>query len=109
MHEDAELIDSLNTVRITFMRSRTPGEQPVASENNTLRRQYFLLPVRHQKDAVEPSTLTRKTQQFALKLRVKILEFLAGICAGCKRDTPIRMKMVDMGKRQERVQRSVDR
>src|SRR5215467_2058869 len=107
--ENAELINGLNAVSITFILRRSPGKQAVTAEDNTLRPRAFVHRVRNKQGEFESRTLPWKPEQLTLKLLVKLIEFLEAIGAGCKRDAPVRMKMIDMWERQKRVQRSVDR
>src|SRR5215469_2986120 len=109
MHEDAELIDGLDAVSITFMLRRSPSEQAVTAEDNTLRPRGFRHCVGHEQGEFESRTLPWKPEQLALKLLVKLIQLLETVCAGRERDAPVRMKMVDMCERQECVQRRVDR
>ena len=106
LHELTHLIDGLDAVEVRFLLRLAPGEQPVPAEHDAVaagsRIDGF---AQHQRE-LEPGPLPRHPRDAAAVLLVELVQLLLPVGAGGERDRPVGVQVIDVRKRQERVERA---
>jgi hypothetical protein len=102
------LVDGRDAVHVALVLRGAPREEPVASEDDAVtagRRGHRL--AQHQRE-LEAGTLPGDPDDAAPVLPVELLELARPVRARRERDRPVRVQVIDVRKRQKRVQRRVD-
>ena len=107
--ELAQFINGPNTVQIAFPLRRTPGEQAVAAEDNSVALRIFRDYVPEHQAQFESGPLPGKPHQITSESLVELRHLLLTVGAGRERDRPIGMEVIHVRKRQKSVQRRIDR
>ena len=109
LDELAHLVDRPDAVRVAVALRVAPGEQPVAAEEDPVASRVLLDRAANHQRQLEARPLPRHPDDAPAVARVELLEFPRAVRARRERDRPVGMQMIDVRKRQERVQRRVDR
>ena len=109
LHELAHLIDGLDAAQICFVLRLAPREEPVTAENNAVAARRFADGLAQHEGQLEPWPLPGHPDDLAAVLLVELLELLLAVGAGRERDRPVGMQVIDVRKRQEGMERRVDR
>ncbi len=109
VHEPAHLIDRRDARLVALALGRSPREQAVPAEQDAVAafRLVDRLP-QHQRQ-LEARALPRDPCHAPAEPVVELRELHPAVGAGRQRDRPVGVQVVDVRKRQERVQRRVDR
>ncbi len=109
LHELTHLIDGLDAVEIRLLLRLAPREQSMPAEHDPVaaRRRLDRL-LQHQRQ-LESRALPRHPGDAPAILLVEFVELLLAVGARGERNRPVRVQMIDVWKRQKRVERRVDR
>ena len=103
------LIDGADAAQVAGLLCVAPGEQAVPAEHDAVAAGMLLHhPPQHQRQ-LEPGPLPRQPRQLAAVGLVELGQLVLAVGAGRERDRPVRVQVIDVIERQERVQRRVDR
>ena len=109
LDEIAHLVDGADAAHVAVALRLAPGEQPVAAEDQAVAAGCpFDGALQHQRE-LESRPLPRDPDDLAAVGPVELLHLPLAVGAGSKGDRPVRMQMIDVRKRQEGVEGSVDR
>src|SRR6202035_992468 len=87
-NEFAHLIDGVNAIQVAIALRRSPGEQPVAAEDETLRFGIVFDGSLNQERQLESGTLPRHPHDFAIEFLVEFLQLLLPVGACREGDGP---------------------
>jgi len=104
----AHFVNRPNTIQITFARCPAPGEQAMTAEDEAFNTGILRYrPLQHQRE-FEAGPLPGEPPNFPAELPVEFVELLFAIGTGSERYGPIRMQVIHVIKRQERMQSRVN-
>ena len=103
LNELAHLIDGANAIQVTLALRHAPGEQAMAAKDQPLRPGIFLHRLFDHQRQFKPGALPGNPDDSSPKFSVELFELALAVRAGGKRDGPVRMQMIHVGKRQECV------
>ena len=102
------LIDGTDAVEITLVLGLAPSEQAVTAEDQAVAAWIILHGLFDQECEFESGTLPRNPRDVAAEFSIELFQLALAVGAGGERDGPVRVEMVHMRKRKERVQGSID-
>ena len=109
LDELAHLIDRLQAVRVALVLRGAPREQSVAAEQDAVASGVLHDGAAEHHAQLEARTLPRHPDDAPAVSRVQLVEFSAAVGARRQGNRPVRVQMIDVVERQERVQRRIDR
>ena len=109
LHELAHLIDGLDAAEIRLVLRLAPGEESVAAKDNAVAAGRLGDGLAQHQRELEPRPLPRHPHDLAPVLLVELFELLLAVGARGEGDCPVGMQVIDVRKRQEGMERGVDR
>ncbi len=109
LHELTHLIDGPDAADVALLLRLTPREQPVTSEDDPVASRVLLDRTTQHQRQLESGPLPGHPRDLSPVRLIELVELLFAVGAGRQRNRPIRMQVIDVRKRQKRVQRRVDR
>ncbi len=106
--ELAHLVDGLNAIEITIAMCVSPCKQAVPAKDKAIRSGIFFDRIFNQKREFEAGALPGHPNDLAIEGCIELLQLFLAVGAGCKRDSPIGMQMVDMIEGEEGMQRRIN-
>ena len=104
-----QLIDDGDGVEIALALFITPGKQTVPAKNNPIARGILLHRLAQHHAQLKARALPGQPDQLACEAGIKFGQLFMTVGGGGQRDSPIRMKVVNMRKGQKSVQWRIDR
>ena len=103
-----ELINNGDGVQVTGARRVTPGKQAMTAEHDAVASAILLHRLAQHQGEFEARPQPGQPDQPMVKALIEFLHLLAAIGSRGERDTPVGMKMVNVGEGQEAVQGRID-
>ncbi len=108
-HKLSELIDDRNRIFVALLLGISPGEQAVTAQHNAIAVRTLLHGATQHHGQFETRTLPRHPNQMVVIQTIELFHLFATIGRGRQGDTPVRVQVVDVRKRQKAMKRGVDR
>ena len=94
--ELANLIDESNRIQVAFTLSLSPCEQTVAAKHDAVTVWIVADGVAQHQTELKAGALTRDPHQCVVELAIKFFHPDQSIGRCCQRNSPVRMKMIDV-------------
>ena len=108
LDELADLVDDGDGVEIRCTLGVSPGEKAVAAEYDSIATWHCLHRALQHHGEFEARTLPRDPHHLVAELVIELIHLFLTVCRGSQRDSPVRMKMVDVREGEKGMQRGVD-
>src|SRR5579864_161851 len=108
LDEFPHLVDGVDAVQVAVPLRHAPREQAVASEDQAFGTWVLFDGSFDEQRKFKTRSLPRNPDDFAIELLVKLIQLTFAIGTGGQGNRPVGMQMIDVRKRKERMQRSID-